>query len=165
MISFQIAAHNDTQTLILTRTNTDLVAEKNQLVIKLINNGSVELNFPVTHQYHGSKVKLKNLSETTSIFQLSDNINKDLTTQNLKHDLSNAKKQHSDQLFYSSDTDIIHLQLLINGQIDWQISVSGLQELKHYYHSIGQWQSLIDLIEQMENLSIGTDVLKQWENR
>jgi len=165
--SFQVAvaANNTSRTLILTRTNTDLATENNQLIVKLGNNGNVELSFPVTHLYHSSIIKLNNQTKSATIFQLSDGINKDLTTRNLKHDLVDAKKQSADGLFYSSDTDIIHLQSLTNNQVDWQISISGIQELKHYYHSLGQWQPLIDLIEQMESLSLGNDVLKQWENR
>jgi hypothetical protein len=158
MASFQVFGLTETKTIVLTRTNVDLSVDENKLIIRSSINGDVELKFPRFHIHHGKLINYKHPQKSTTIFSKLDDIIQDLSNKkNLELTLNNAKAASNHDLFYSSDSDIIQLSLVENERVIWQLRINNLQELKHYYPYLDRWQTLVDLIVEIESLA-NTDV-------
>ncbi|MCF6300485.1 MAG: hypothetical protein L3J52_05140 [Proteobacteria bacterium] len=151
---FPVIASNDESSIVLIRTIHALAVDDNKLIIKSSKTGDVELKFPQSHQLYGYTVKTKDFEKSKALYSKLGDINYDWSHEKLKYKLAVVKKNLNHPLFYSSDRDLIELKLKEQGKIKWQISLNNLQELKRYYSYLGQWQVLVDLIVEMESLSL-----------
>ncbi len=138
-----------------TRTYNKIVAENKDLKFHLNEDGAVSISVPTFNgsspTYFTNPQKLTN----DSIERLVDLVlEKKATSLNRKLDL--IKNQQTNQRFYSSDVDLYSLVILKNGETLFQMKLSNWQELKHFYEQLGEWQPLVDLLNQIENQIIAT---------
>jgi len=164
LICFQPVALANEKALILMRTNTGMATGGNQLIIQTDQNGNIELTFPKYHIYNGEVIKFKHDEKPQSLFTSVSDINYQWNIDDLKLKLKQIKVDTKQSLFYSSDSDIINLSIVENDEKIWQISINNFQELKHYYQYLDEWQTLVDVIENMESLSRRSVVSKHREN-
>jgi len=165
IVSIPAVCLTDYETIVLTRTNVGLIADGNQLVVQSNKNGEVEIKYPKSHIHHGKTIKFNHPDKSHLIFSLIEGNKSEWHSENLKQKLKQIKVDLNNQIFYSSDSDIINLALIKNDQLIWEITINNLQELKHYYQHLDQWQSLIDLIDEVELLSRNDVVSKLTEKQ
>ena len=148
----------------LTRTNVDVIDDNNKVIITTTDQGQIELTFPAYHSFHGETLRFKQQQRSSSLFAKAQQLNYQLTANDLWQDLQQAKTQ-SQSLFYSSDSDVLHLVINDGQNKAWEITLSHLQTLKHYAPQLPRWQSLLDVIDEMESLSMENIVAPIMEKR
>jgi len=156
-ISFNLLGQDNTKTIVLTRTLSQLVGDKNQFTISLSETGDVKIIHPVTHILHGNltSFKNKNIDLNQEVFS---KINVNWSTQSINKNLNSAKFTNKQHLFYSSDPDLLELSLFENNTKTWGIVINKFEEIKHYNKISNNFTNLIDLIENIQQIS--TDLVK-----
>ncbi|MCB1583751.1 MAG: hypothetical protein KDI92_11850 [Xanthomonadales bacterium] len=137
------------------RTYNKISAEHNKLSFQLQNDGTVSItnptfnaSLPVTYTSH-EKLYKKNYHEL--IRRILDK-----KTNSLSRKISLIKNQRPEYRFYSSEVDLFVLQISQDGQVLKKFEITNLQELYHYYEQLGEWQPLVDLIQDIEHTIVET---------
>lgn len=140
------------ESMILTRTYVDVISDENKMTLTAHHNGQFDVKLPQFHRYYGNRIQLNIQQEASTLFTKAQQLDFQLTARDLKNDLWQAKR-NSPSVFYSSDSDIIHLKMKKDQHIVWEITISHFQELKHYADQLERWQPLFELIDSLESLS------------
>ncbi len=150
LLAYQTA---DSYEIELSRTFNKVLVDNNQLLVKMSSDGQIEISYPEFYK-DAKQLNFKASAQKMSVIdQLVERVDQQVTSAMLKNKLKVIKRNHNLPLFYASDVDEIKLKITNESGSTWSLSLDNLTELKHHYEFMGQWQSVLDLITEMQSWS------------
>jgi hypothetical protein len=150
LLAYQTA---DSYEIELSRTFNKVLVDNNQLLVKMSSDGLIEISYPEFYK-DAKQLNFKASAQKMSVIdQLVERVDQKVTSAMLKNKLKIIKRNHNLPLFYASDVDEIELKITDESGSTWSLSLDNLTELKQHYEFMGQWQPVIDLINEMQSWS------------
>lgn len=122
-----------------------LGGQNNQISLTIKNDGTVQSEFPTFAPHAKSATTELN---TKLRQQLNNQIQK-LVQAKINPDVQRklaVVKSKQAGLFYSSESDILSLEIIDDGAVIWSIELDNFHELEYHYDQLGEWQVLVDVI-------------------
>lgn len=133
------------------RVFNKVIAESNELTFNLKADGDMTLVIPSFSTSPAQIYRTQNLAKASSLDLLIDELLKEKTN-TLVRKLSLIKSNESQARFYSSEVDRFTLSISKDGVLLKQFELYNVEELRHYYEKLGEWQPLVDLIDNIQSM-------------
>ena len=145
------------------RVYNKIKAEDNVLSMKVTAEGQVSIHYPSFNSQLEKKVTSQLKPLQFNVDSMIEGLLAKKTNPSLERKLKVIKSDRSQARFYSSEVDQFTLIISKNGQELWNYSFYNFEELKHYYSQLGEWQPLVDLVNQVQQVVLEINQLSDKE--
>jgi hypothetical protein len=128
-----------------------LGGQNNQISLSIKNDGTIQTEFPTYAPHAKTTVAQLNIEKQQKLISHIENLIKTKANPNVQRKLAVVKSKQSG-LFYSSESDVISIQIFDDERLLWTINLDNFHELEYYYEHLGEWQVLVDLIHELNEV-------------
>ena len=153
VVSFNLSAQFKENKLVLTRTIAQLAYQENQQTITISDSGNVDLKYPRYHKLFARKNSFNNNFSKKSAQDVFTKLDLNLSTSSIENSLQSMKSKAENKLHYNSEPDLLELSFVENNKVIWKVEISDFLALEHYNKVSGEFDELVDLINNIQNVS------------
>ena len=145
------------------RVYNKIKADNNVLTMQIASDGQVSINYPSFSPSLEKTITSELKPMQFNVDGMVESLLAKKTNPSLERKLKVIKSDRSQARFYSSEVDQFTLIISKDGDELWNYSFYNFEELKHYYAQLGEWQSLVDLMNQVQQVVLENNQLTHKE--